>query len=94
MHPDAAALPQPPDPPPTLGVDLARHVFQVCMTAAGGQPPRNRAYSRDDFMKLLGRLPPGSAVAFEARSPVTTGPDTAPPWGLRCGSFPPRSSIP
>lgn len=66
MHPDAAALPQPPDPPPVLGVNLAKNVFQVCMTAAGGQPPRNRTYSRDNFMKLLGRLPPGSTVAFEA----------------------------
>lgn len=52
----------------TIGVDLAKHVFAVCMGDGHGHGGRLSSMKRNEFVKWLPTLPAGTVVAMEACS--------------------------
>ena len=52
----------------TIGVDLAKHVFAVCMGDGHGHGGRLSSMKRNEFIKWLPTLPVGTVVAMEACS--------------------------
>jgi len=63
----------------TIGLDLAKHVFQVHGAAAEGLPVFNRKLRRSEVMRFFEKLPPclvgmeacGSAPIGRARSQLS-----------------------
>ncbi len=61
----------------TVGVDLAKQVFSVCVVDGGGQVGERRDLKREAFAAWLVQLPPETVVAMEACS-------GAHHWARRC----------
>src|SRR5690554_5800733 len=61
----------------TVGVDLAKQVFSVCVLDGDGRVVQRRDLKRDPFAAWLVQLPPGAVVAMEACS-------GAHHWARRC----------
>jgi transposase len=61
----------------TVAIDLAKNVFQVAISDAGGQVSARRRLSRRQFAAFVETLQPGTTVVME-----TCG--TAHYWGRRC----------
>jgi transposase len=50
----------------TVGIDLSKNVFQICMRNSGGRILWNRKVSRAKFMDALSQVPSGTDVFMEA----------------------------
>jgi transposase len=61
----------------TVGVDLAKYVFFVCVMDAHGHVLQRLQFKRDAFAAWLAQLPSGTVVAMEACS-------SAHHWARRC----------
>lgn len=61
----------------TVGVDLAKIIFSICMLDSSGRVLLRREFRREAFAAWLAQLPPGTIVAMEACS-------GAHHWGRRC----------
>lgn len=61
----------------TVGVDLAKYTFSVCVVDSHGRVLLRREFHRDAFAAWLAQLPTGTVVAMEACS-------GAHHWGRRC----------
>ncbi len=61
----------------TVGVDLAKYVFSVCLVDSLGRVLLRREFRREAFASWLAQLPPGTIVAMEACS-------GAHHWARRC----------
>lgn len=61
----------------TIGVDLAKHVFAICVVDASGRVLQRKELRRDAFALWLSQQPVGTVVAMEACS-------GAHHWGRRC----------
>lgn len=61
----------------TIGVDLAKHVFSICVVDANGRVLQRKELRRDGFALWLSQQPAGTVVAMEACS-------GAHHWGRRC----------
>ena len=66
----------------TVGIDLAKSVFQVHAIDAAGQVVLARAVRRRDFLALIGKLPP-SLIGMEACASSRAGCCAA--WATMCG---------
>lgn len=64
----------------TIGVDLAKNVFSVCLMDAAGHVLRRLDLKRDAFAVWLAQLPAGTIVAMEACS-------GAHHWARRCLAY-------
>jgi len=70
----------------TIGLDLAKHVFQVHGANAEGSPVFNRKLRRGEVLRFFEKLPPclvgieacGTPIIGRARSQLSV---------MRCGSF-------
>jgi transposase len=60
----------------TVAIDLAKDVFQIAESQAGGQISRRRRLTRRQFVAFLDALPPATTVVMEACG-------TAHHWGRR-----------
>ena len=61
----------------TIGVDLAKQVFSVCLVDAAGRVRERRDLRREAFIRWLPSVPAGTTVAMEACS-------GAHQWARRC----------
>ena len=61
----------------TVGVDLAKYIFSVCMLDSMGRVLLRREFRRDAFAAWLAQLPAGTIVAMEACSGAHY-------WARRC----------
>ena len=61
----------------TVGIDLAKQVFSVCIMDAQGRVTQRRELKRDGLAEWLAQLPAGAVVAMEACS-------SAHYWGRVC----------
>jgi len=61
----------------TVGVDLAKVLFSICMLDGSGRVLLRREFRREAFAAWLAQLPPGTIVAMEACS-------GAHHWARRC----------
>lgn len=61
----------------TIGIDLAKDVFQIAISEVNGQVTARRRLSRRQFSKFVETLAPGTTVVMEACG-------TAHYWGRRC----------
>ena len=61
----------------TVGVDLAKVIFSICMLDSSGRVLLRREFRREAFAAWLAQLPPGTIVAMEACS-------GAHHWARRC----------
>jgi transposase len=61
----------------TVGVDLAKYLFAVCLVDSHGRVQLRREFRRDGFAAWLAQLPEGTMVAMEACS-------GAHHWARRC----------
>ena len=50
----------------TAGIDLAKHVFAICLVDAAGHVTGRRELRRDGFHQWLTEQPPGMVIAMEA----------------------------
>ncbi len=64
----------------TVGVDLAKLVFSICMVDAFGHVLQRRDMKRAEFATWLAQLPAGTVIAMEACS-------GAHHWGRRCVEY-------
>jgi transposase len=64
----------------TIGVDLAKIVFSICMVDESGRVLQRKELRREAFAAWLAQLPAGTVVAMEACS-------GAHHWGRRCLEF-------
>ena len=64
----------------TIGVDLAKQVFSVCLVDAAGRVRERRDLRRDAFIQWLPSVPTGTTVAMEACS-------GAHHWARRCQDY-------
>lgn len=61
----------------TIGIDLAKDVFQMAISEVSGQVTARRRLSRQQFAKFIETVRPGTTIVMEACS-------TAHYWGRRC----------
>ena len=61
----------------TIGVDLAKYAFSVCVVTASGRVVQRREFKRDAFAAWLAQQPAGTVIAMEACS-------GAHDWARRC----------
>ena len=64
----------------TIGVDLAKQVFSVCLVDAAGRVRERRDLRREAFIRWLPSVPAGTTVAMEACS-------GAHHWARRCQDY-------
>ena len=68
----------------TIGLDLAKSVFQVHGVDAAGQATVRKKLRRAEVLKFFEALAP-CLVGMRPAPRRTTGLDRSPPWAMRCG---------